>query len=764
MRLTLRTLLAYLDDILEPAQAKEIGEKIAQSEFATELIDRIRDVLRRRRLTAPSLAGPESGLDPNSVAEYLDNLLLAHAVPDLEKVCLESDVHLAEVAACHQILTLVLGEPIDIPQASRDRMYALVPRKAPAAAAAAPPSVAVPPPSAAPSRQEKPAAAVASIAAAERGDADGRPSRGMDAPPPVPAAAAATGGFADSIPEYLRPKPVWKRVLPYAAILLAVGAWVGLIAIDDSFSPFRTSEPADAGRGDVAAAGTGTAAGQAVSEAGAGTGAQSAAGVPPQEEPEAATSGERPSEIASLDPPPPPDAAAGIGNVVPEQPPVGANLPTDGSTGTPPTPAGAEVAANAARPMEPVPEPDPAAAPGQPAAGVPANAVELHYVSRSGVLLHSEPGSDAWSILPYRSVVRPGERLAAPEPFDAELSPAGSASRMMLLGDLRTTGSDPGWAGTRVEILPPGQAAALGFRIDRGGLVIERTEDDVQPLVVAVAASDITWRLELLEPGTRLGLVLRLTLPDQPGQDLSAKPYEGQLIVASGQVQISAGEWSRLVPQGSWLNLTPQERENAVVSPVTVLPPWLDPDAPPPTLSARQAAALYEDLLDEQALAGNLRVAAREKRPRVSELAVKTQALLELYQALATELANTDMKEEARLAAIEGLRAWLPRDPANGELLKTALEGAFPAGDVDTVYGLLWGANAKDAANEFASRDLVRKLEHDHIAVRELAIYHIRRLTGRTYDFRPTAPLQQRDASVRRWLEHIDQHGALVAP
>ena len=52
MRLTLRTLLAYVDDILEPAQAKEIGRKVAESDAATALLSRIRDVMRRRRLTA----------------------------------------------------------------------------------------------------------------------------------------------------------------------------------------------------------------------------------------------------------------------------------------------------------------------------------------------------------------------------------------------------------------------------------------------------------------------------------------------------------------------------------------------------------------------------------------------------------------------------------------------------------------------------------------------------------------------------------------
>ena len=41
MRLTLRTLLAYLDDALEPGQARLIGQKVAESDAAQELIGRI---------------------------------------------------------------------------------------------------------------------------------------------------------------------------------------------------------------------------------------------------------------------------------------------------------------------------------------------------------------------------------------------------------------------------------------------------------------------------------------------------------------------------------------------------------------------------------------------------------------------------------------------------------------------------------------------------------------------------------------------------
>ena len=81
---------------------------------------------RRRRLTTPPATGPNARFDANEVAEYLDNELPGDQVAELEKTCLESDVHLAEIAACHQILTLVLGEPALVPPTARERMYKLV--------------------------------------------------------------------------------------------------------------------------------------------------------------------------------------------------------------------------------------------------------------------------------------------------------------------------------------------------------------------------------------------------------------------------------------------------------------------------------------------------------------------------------------------------------------------------------------------------------------------------------------------------------------
>lgn len=124
MRLTLRTLLAWLDDTLSPSEVREIGRQVEESPFAKELVDKIHVVTRQRRLTVPPLKGPDA-VDANVVAAYLDNELEPDKVADLEKKCLVSDVHLAEVASVHQVLSLV-GQKAKVPVEARHRMYQLI--------------------------------------------------------------------------------------------------------------------------------------------------------------------------------------------------------------------------------------------------------------------------------------------------------------------------------------------------------------------------------------------------------------------------------------------------------------------------------------------------------------------------------------------------------------------------------------------------------------------------------------------------------------
>lgn len=125
MRLTLRTLLAHLDKTLEADDDAAIAAKLRESDFASHLVQRIHASMESNQIGAPSPVSTSTADDPNRIGEYLDSVLSAEQVAEIERICLESDAHLAEVAACHQILTIVLGNPAEIPPTLRARIYDL---------------------------------------------------------------------------------------------------------------------------------------------------------------------------------------------------------------------------------------------------------------------------------------------------------------------------------------------------------------------------------------------------------------------------------------------------------------------------------------------------------------------------------------------------------------------------------------------------------------------------------------------------------------
>ena len=124
MRLTLRTLLAWLDDTLQPTAGQGDrkpgrGQSVRSGAYRPH---------SPGHSAAPAVGAEQLGPGrdrPQLVASYLDNELDPDAVAEYEKKCLSSDVNLAEVASVHQILSL-LGHKVKVPAAARSRMYQLV--------------------------------------------------------------------------------------------------------------------------------------------------------------------------------------------------------------------------------------------------------------------------------------------------------------------------------------------------------------------------------------------------------------------------------------------------------------------------------------------------------------------------------------------------------------------------------------------------------------------------------------------------------------
>lgn len=742
MRLTLRTLLAYVDDILEPAQAREIGQKIKESEVARQLLARVREAVRKRRLGAPDVEGPDAGLDPNTVAEYLDNTLSPTGVADVERVCLESDVHLAEVAACHQILTLVLGEPVDVPIESRERVYALGPLDH----------------------------------APQLDYEDNGRDRDRTPEPAHPQTSPSRDPetFESRIPDYLRSdETTWKGMLPFIVVGLVAVGWFALIWFDPTLNPFRNAPDGD----EVAANDPDTA------DAGDGQGGIDKGTVPPPQPLPPGPGPDGPAPQPGDDPRPIPDDPNGLpsGDGVNPKPPVdepGLDDPDDPMGGT--TVADAGPMPGLPEPPEPMPPTPPMPGDNPPApADMTGQPLDVVYTSLAGVVLNREEADGDWAILPRRSIVHVGESIASPAPFDATLSKDGQVSVTLT------------W-NSRLTLRQPTDEAAFSAVLDTGRFVFERPPGDpdapapADPVICLLEIHGRGYALRLDEPGTTCGISVDLGETSGREEVVTPESFAAAVHLVSGRIAILSldreparnpdGTDARLATMtepGFQLSLSPADWPTVSTgeglpkpSPVldTAMPEWLEGEGRPLSSTLRRAKTRFERAFDAiGSAAESLAPAIDDANPEVSKYAVEAIALcgnpLLLVDALATA-----PHPEAREAAIVGLRKWIATHPLEEiqTTLPVALETRFPVDVAGDVYKMLWGFDAEDGADGRISAQLVDGLGHADEAVRHLAFFHIQRLTGKTFDYLPNNPPAQRASSVRRWREYVLANGALV--
>jgi hypothetical protein len=718
MRLTLRTLLAYLDDILEPAQAKEIGEKLNESSLAASLVSRIREVMRRRRLTAPTLSGPGVGIDPNTVAEYLDNTLPPEGVADVEKICLESDVHLAEVAACHQILTLAMGEPVEVSSQTRERMYGLGP---------AAPKVAVPPDTAARNASGDLATDAVDEVLAQAESAAPRPRNGQ----PV-----VIQPQRQEIPEYLRSSSGGKRVLGYVIALIVLVCW-GVMVVKDS--PFKRSPQ---GSGPAGKSGIEVAARDSKHSI------DDEAAIGEQTEPVVASDAATVPNGGEIDPRAgnTPDQAAADSSDQTEEPVAPAV----------PKVAGGKKRRDAARAdadaAGPVPMPDDDSNPPQSAAAVAARPAK--YVSTEGVTLHYVNRDERWFVLPRGEVVNAGTLLAVPEPFQCQLEIDDRGGLIAIMGH------------SLIGIIPPTADGRFGIDLQRGQFVVRTAgsaEDPQAALNLRIGIAGELWRLEL-QPGAACGVMVKPLEPTKLVENPDRNFFEGAFYVTGGIAVITdpAGQ-PHEIKGPDWLELPlpvpdadgklPKKR------PLLVVPKWMGPQTLGPVLQSKAAVFEKKFRMDE-AVELSVPGISEDPNPLISQMATECLGLIEAYGPLVNVLRSQHV--EARKAAITELRLWLPRHPDNQELLKTELAKRFPPEAAELVYKLLWGFDVDDARNKVISNELIDWMADPELAIRELAFYQVYRLTGKTHEYQADGSPTKLHSSLRTWRERVKKDGGLL--
>lgn len=737
MRLTLRTMLAYMDGILDPEDAQDIGKKIEDSQYATGLMHRVRDVMRRLRLAAPGLSDRGPNLDPNTVAEYLDNTLSDERVPDFEKVCLESDIHLAEVASCHQILTLVLGEPADVDPASRERMYQIP--QVLAAEVGADQRITT-----APQLEERAAPAAA---------ADEAPKR------PAP-----------EVPEYLR-QATQKRSLaaPFFAAVAVVATIVAVLFATKQFEPNTPlgrligmrdpaapidvqpeEKPNLAPPANVGQPSANDAAGQK-----SGKPSGSDASEPITRLPEVAPPVDKPvtDQPAGDNPPgdnPPGDNPPGAippadqppADKLPANNPPAEKLPAEkpvtegpkgnlpGDAANPPADQPAEQPPHGGA-VEPQDQP-PAKLAGAPEDNKPIG----RLISDKQVLLAHEPQTGRYVRVANKAIFLPGTRLLVLPTYRPEIG-LSAGTHVRLLG------------GTEVTLLGPDVQAPSGVNVFFGRLVVMPLGNP--GVRVRLMVGDRSGVLTLSQAESMAAI--EVAVAHVPGTDPEKTPPQvtSTLYVASGDCLWDDGLGGKPVHMIGPQQMVLDARSPSAPVAVRDLPKWIQGENLG-LLDARASALIEQLITTDKPAQTTLLELDHHRQKEMRWLATRSLVYMDQFDTLVAGLNQPDLRADwAEYAA--KLTDALALGPETAVAVRDEFQRQYGPEGVDA-YRMLWGYSDDALLNGGAAK-LVGYLDHDRLVFRVLAYLTLRDITNAGLLYRPEQTPAQRKQATQRWKEKL---------
>ncbi len=767
MRLTLRTLLAYLDDVLDPVDKEELSQKIESSEFAEDLVHRTRDTVRRLRLSAPQVIGTGTGLDPNTVAEYLDNVMPPEQVGDFERICLESDVHLAEATACHHVLTMVLGEPADVDPLARQRMYTI------AAEATDRKRLRMEPAHTAPG-------AVAAASAA-----------------PVPAQPAAAPltttqrPHAVEIPDYLRAGSWWRSsgaviglatiVLIGTAIVFASGVrgWLGYKPALEPLTAQNSIPAAETVTADTAPSFEPPAAVGAVeptttlkSESTTSLAAPPqplTPGLPPlAAAPPApttpATSNEPDRYAVSSNPPtiPPQQPAANDSALPPPIPPA----PSDSAASTSPAtldtspatlPPTTDLAAATRTPPSSTPTaPAGAETKAPPNAAAPAAPPDSGtYMGGKTVLLRYDDQAGTWFRVEPRAAIVPGERVLSLPEFRPKialisglhLDLSGGTQVVMGGGNDATTSGQP----TTSEIIP-------SIELVYGRVVLINPTNSDQHVRLKLGPSSGVAKL-----ARNATLAIEVERKHIPGHDprQTPAPVETRLFAPDGGIVWHDAAGDKTIDKASRWILTEAGAADVVDDPSP--PEWIDREPIVQLSEQRYGAPVIESTLVSNVPAETqlLELFQGSSRKEVKSLVARSSIHVGLFQPFIDALRDSEQKANWK-THIDTLRTAMAHSPESAGRVWQALVDQRGKPVAADLYEMLCGYNADqigrtpEQTKTGSIAKLINWLEDDSLDYRVLAVQDLWEITGKRLMPNPAASLAERTQNVRRWRSRLE--------
>jgi hypothetical protein len=384
-------------------------------------------------------------------------------------------------------------------------------------------------------------------------------------------------------------------------------------------------------------------------------------------------------------------------------------------------------------------------------------------LSEAGLLLSRLKPGDQWQVIPPERSLTGGELLIGLT--GAQLDSENGSVRLTFIGNLGGQSRFP--IIESAVILHNSSQADLDFALDRGRVqVVNKKETGAAQ--VRARVRDAVWDLTLNEPGSTVVFEVYGRWPR--GVPFSTKPHPKNapttdllILVAKGTINLKQGgiEHAMGAPPGpaviEWDSVSGQDEAPEYLD---KLPPWGTSNAGEPA-KLQQAKALRDKLRQSLASKGidaTLEEFLNSDDPTARKYAIYGLGALDKLARLGRplrEAKHPDVWENGVIA----LRHWIGRGPEQDQILyKRLIEKArYKPVEAETVLQLLHSFGDEQLARPETYQGLIDYLDHDVLAIRGLAYWHLYRLVpeGRELGYNPLDTKKAREAAVARWRKLI---------
>jgi hypothetical protein len=384
-------------------------------------------------------------------------------------------------------------------------------------------------------------------------------------------------------------------------------------------------------------------------------------------------------------------------------------------------------------------------------------------VGEAATMLRREALGKPWRVVTPKETLQTGDLLVGGggAVFDSQ----NGAVRVDFLGDLAEVSPFP--VRECAVVLRDEPSVDLAFTLDRGRVDVSNRKDTGAARVRVHVRQD-TWELTLAEPGATIALELYGRWP--PGAQFTKEPGPKDVptanlvfLVVKGEVMLKHGvhEHALKAPPGpaliEWDSVNGMDH-----TPHTLkeLPPWAREGADETPLAQRKKKALahLRHLLTTKSLDEALDDLVNSDDPDQRRMGVMVMGAVDDLPRLARALRESqhpDVWDNGVLA----LRHWIGRGPGQDQILYKGLvdNRKFSPATAEAIVQLLHSFGEEELARPETYEALIDYLDSDHLPLRGLAYWHLKRLVpaGEEFGYKPTDPQDKREAAVEKWKKLI---------